>query len=253
MRILRVRTGFQADHSSSSYLFYAVDGKVSEKGKKLAETFSSSAEVDDRSVYYHKYGESELRNDAYRALLGQHYDVMAGESYDSWYLWIAVPRTPEMKKLLEPFSDVDDGGYRRLTVYDYGKRLAVEIFCEFEEDEYPSLETMVKRLGTIRSEILQGDVSFLQGVAHFYVTRAGEDEDEEDEDGPGEEIFADWSKPQLQEECERRGIDFRKSWTRDQLREALTSPVPGSRTTFTKPKKLSPAARRIVNRLDYRG
>src|SRR3989442_2026556 len=60
MRILRIRPGFQADHSSSSYLFYAVDGEVSEKGQQLAETFSSSAEVDEQYASFQKYGESKL-------------------------------------------------------------------------------------------------------------------------------------------------------------------------------------------------
>ena len=44
MRILRIRHGFQADHSSSSYLFYAVDKPVSAKGQQVAHRFSSRAE-----------------------------------------------------------------------------------------------------------------------------------------------------------------------------------------------------------------
>jgi hypothetical protein len=47
MRTLRVRRGFQADHSSSSYLFYAVDHPVSAAGQKLAHRYSSRAEVDE--------------------------------------------------------------------------------------------------------------------------------------------------------------------------------------------------------------
>jgi hypothetical protein len=41
MRILRIRHGFQVDHSSSSYLFYAVDHPVSAAGQKVAHRFSS--------------------------------------------------------------------------------------------------------------------------------------------------------------------------------------------------------------------
>jgi hypothetical protein len=68
MRILRVRHGFQADHSSSSYLFYAVDHDVSAEGQAVAHRYSSRAEVDDRTVRYLKWGESSLSSDAYEAL-----------------------------------------------------------------------------------------------------------------------------------------------------------------------------------------
>jgi hypothetical protein len=56
MRILRIRPGFQADHSSSSYLFYAADHPVPEKGRKIAHRYSSRAEVDDRTARYLKWG-----------------------------------------------------------------------------------------------------------------------------------------------------------------------------------------------------
>src|SRR5262245_38338324 len=102
MRILHVRSGFQADHSSSSYLFYAVDHDVSAAGQKVAHRFSSRAEVDKRSAWYVKWGESELASDAYRALLSGHYDVMASESYDSWTLMISLPKSPKMQAVLAP-------------------------------------------------------------------------------------------------------------------------------------------------------
>src|SRR4051794_13393706 len=105
MRILRVRRGFQADHSSSSYLFYAVDRPVGAQGQKVAHRFSSRAEVDDRTARYLKWGETSLNSSAYEALLSEHYDVMASESYDWWTLMIAVPKTPETEALLAPFHD----------------------------------------------------------------------------------------------------------------------------------------------------
>src|SRR5438046_3157288 len=106
MRILRVRYGFQADHSSSSYLFYAVDHPVSAKGQKVAHRYSSRADVDEHTARYQKWGESELSSDAYKALLGEHYDVMASESYDTWTLRVAVPKTPQTESLLAPFHDL---------------------------------------------------------------------------------------------------------------------------------------------------
>src|SRR3954454_3286546 len=95
MQILRVRRGFQADHSSSSYLFYAVDHPVSAAGQKVAHRYSSYAEVDEHYARYVKWGERELPPEAFPALLDEHYDVMVEESYGWWTLMIAVPKTPE--------------------------------------------------------------------------------------------------------------------------------------------------------------
>src|SRR5262245_47629538 len=131
MRILRLGPGFQADHSSSSYLFYAVDKPVSAAGQRVAHLFSSRADVDEHFARYQKWGESELSSDAYKALLSAHYDVMASESYDLWTLMIAVPRTPQLAALLAPFHELDDD-YRRMDVLRYGGRLVVEVTVQFK-------------------------------------------------------------------------------------------------------------------------
>jgi hypothetical protein len=262
MRILRIRYGFQADHSSSSYLFYAVDRPVSAAGQRVAHTFSSRAEVDEQFAAYQKWGDYELSSNAYKSLLGEHYDVMASESYDSWTLMMAVPRTARMVTLLRPFHDLSDGEFIRLDVHDYGKRLAVEVYCEFDyegplfEGRGDTLEDLSELLAEIRAEVLQGDVSFLQAVADFYEAGAEEDEDEEEAAAPP----ANWTKAELQEECARRGIAFRKSWTKDELRDALAAvPLPPARAYRPpaqkppggKPPKLSRAARTIVNSLGH--
>jgi hypothetical protein len=256
MRILRIRSGFQADHSSSSYLFYAVDGEVSAAGQRVAHRFSSRAEVDERFARYQKWGESELSDSAYRELLGEHYDVMASESYDSWTLMIAVPKTAEMKRLLRPFRDLDDGEFVRLDVHDYRKRLVVDVFCEFGDEGPPGdkddeFEGLVALLAKVRVEIMRGDVSFLDAVAQFYGAGA---EDEEDGADVPTAPPAEWTKAELQQECTRRGVTFRKSWSKDQLREALTAAAaPAARPGRSgKLPKLSRAAGRIVDSLSHR-
>jgi hypothetical protein len=265
MRILRVRPGFQADHSSSSYLFYAIDGPVSAAGQRVAHRFSSRAEVDEQFAHYLKWGETSLSPDAFPALLGEHYDVMAAESYDSWTLMIAVPKTRQMTQLLAPFHDLDDGEFTRLAVHDYGKRLAVEVFCDFDysgpvfnQPEDP-LEELVEYLVAIRSEVVGGDVSFLRAVADFYAAGAEEEDEDGETEPPAVETPAEWTKADLQQECRRRGIPFRQSWTKDQLRRALitaspaaVSKSPPGRAKRAKPPKLSRAARRIVDSLEHR-
>src|SRR5262249_47932427 len=170
----------------------------------------------------------------------------------------------DMQTLLAPFQEArgyDDLG---VEVEDYGRRLAVDIYCMFDYEgpvfgyEEDSLETLVELLSEIRGEILRGDVSFLQAVASFY--DAESDSSEERARGT---IAADGSgtsltKAELQQRCADRGIAFRKSWTKDQLRAALAAvegrrasgkPPARSETRGSRPR-LSRAARRIVDSLD---
>jgi len=177
MRILRVRRGFQADHGSSSYLFYAVDHEVSKKGQEIAHRYSSRAEVDEHSARYLKWGESSLSRDAFPALLDEHYDVMAEESYSWWTLMIAVPKTAEMKEILAPFKEARGDNDQGVEVIEYNKRMAVAIYCQFEGegvnfvdeyDEGDALNTLVNLLSKIRAELIEGDTSFLTAVAEFY-------------------------------------------------------------------------------------
>ena len=229
MRILRVRRGFQADHSSSSYLFYAVDHPVSAEGRAVARRYSSRAEVHDRTVRYQKWGESDLNSHAYKALLGAHYDVMVSESYDWWTLMIALPKTPQTQAILAPF--IDARGY--------------------DED---ALETLVDLLVEVRAELIDGDTSFLEAVVSFY--GGGEsDEDEADEGRPTPPPTAALdalSKGELQQQCEARGIAFRKSWTKAQLRDALaaTAPTPPSARPKGRESRLSRTAQKIVGQLE---
>ncbi len=266
MRILRVRRGFQADHSSSSYLFYAVDHEVSKKGQEIANRFSSSAEVDERFARYIKWGDRELKSSAFEKLLDEHYDVMAEESYSWFTLMIAVPKTPEMTAILAPFIDARGDNDQGIDVVEYHKRMAVTIYCQLEGDgvnfiedyEGDSLDGLVNLLAEIRAEIIDGNTSFLTAVADFY-NALDEDEDEEDDeeessDDSSPTSFDNMTRPELQQECERRGIACRKSWTKAQLQDALVA----SRAARTKSKprtkggqpKLSRAAKRIVGQLE---
>ena len=270
MRILRVRRGFQADHSSSSYLFYAVDREVSKAGQAIAHRYSSRAEVDEQYARYLKWGESSLSPEAYKALLDEHYDVMVEESYDWWTLMIAVPKTPQMRAILAPFTDARGYDDQGVDVQEFPKRLVVTICCQFEGNgvnfirnhDNDALDGLVGRLAKIRSELIQGDTSFLTAVADFY---DGLEEDEEDEEESSNDRsirssaqpFEDMSKAELKQECERHGIPYRKSWTKAQLQEALIASQPASARSKSKRGKakeskprLSRAGQTIVNELE---
>ncbi|MHB1425352.1 MAG: hypothetical protein ACYC3I_19450 [Gemmataceae bacterium] len=221
--------------------------------------------MDEYTARYLKWGDSDLSSDAYKTLLGGHYDVMASESYDWWTLMMAVPKTSDMQALLTPFLNArgyDDLG---LEVQDYGRRLAVVVYCMFDyqgpvfEYEEDSLETLVEILTVIRGEILKGDVSFLRAVASFYdavIEAANEDS--------GAELASDApslgqpseprTKAQLQQECAARGIVFLKSWNKEQLRTALaaaqtnrvSAKPPSPAKTRKKSPRLSRPAQRII-------
>jgi len=266
MRILRVRCGFQADHSSSSYLFYAVDRPVSAAGQAIANRFSSRAEVDKRYARYLKWGESSLSSTAYEALMNEHYDVMAEESYGWWTMMIAVPKNPEMKALLAPFADARGDNDQGVELQEFSKRLVVTVYCQLADDgadladdnDDEPLDFLVSLLAKVRAELLAGNTSFLTAVAEFYGGfDEDEDEDEEessdDRDESSATSFDDMSKAELQQECEKRGITYRKSWPKAQLLKALVaSGIPRSRGKSKKGStpKLSRAAKTIVDQLE---
>jgi hypothetical protein len=267
MRIIRVRRGFQADHSSSSYLFYAVDHPVSAGGRAVARRYSSRAEVHDRTARYQKWGDSSLSTQAYEALLGAHYDVMVSESYDWWTLMIALPGTARTRAMLAPFTDARGYDDQGVEVEGYGRRLVVVIYCAFEGNgvefagyDEDALETLVDLLVEVRAELIAGDTSFLEAVVSFYGGDESDDDEDEDEAGarrkrpaprPTTALDA-LSKGELRQRCEAAGVAYRKSWTKAQLRDALAAAAPAA--TGARPKRhrprLSRAAQKIVSQLE---
>ena len=187
MQILRVRRGFQADHSSSSYLFYAADKPVSEQGRRIAHRYSSRADVDKHSVRYQKWGDSDLSFGAYKALMAEHYDVMVSESYDWWTFIIAVPNSDTTKTLAKQFADARGGDDMGVDVERYGSRWAVSVYCALDQgcfamDDDDPFEHLVKLLVKVRKEIIGGDFSFLTAVARFYGDSEQESEAQESDD-----------------------------------------------------------------------
>jgi hypothetical protein len=261
MRILRVRRGFQADHSSSSYLFYAVDHEVSKRGQEIAHRYSSRADVDERTARYIKWGESSLSSSAFEQLLDEHYDVMAEESYSWWTLMIAVPKTAELKSILAPFKQARGDNDRGVEVIEYPKRMAIAVYCQFEGEgvnfasrDGDPLQRLVELLAKIRAEIIEGNTSFLTAVAEFYNALDEEEDEEESSDDRSATSFDNMTKTELQLECERRGIACRKSWTKARLQEALAPPPAargrGKPDSKANPPKLSRAAKSIVGQLE---
>ena len=169
--------------------------------------------------------------------MNEHYDVMAEESYGWWTMMIAVPKNPEMKAMLAPFADARGDNDQGVELQEFSKRLVVTVYCQLaddgadladEDDDGDPLDFLVKLLAKIRTELLAGNTSFLTAVAEFYGGfDEDEDEDEEkssdDRDESSATSFDDMSKAELQQECEKRGTRYRKSWTKAQLLKALVA------------------------------
>jgi hypothetical protein len=180
---------------------------------------------------------------------------------------IAVPKTPELKEALAEFSDARGDNDLGVDIQEYRKRMAVTVYCQFvdegveflEGDYYDSdiHEKLVDLLAKVRSDLIEGNTSFLSAVAEFYhAFDEDEDQDEEEASDDGEGSSAatldEMSKSELQEECDRRGADYKKSWTKAQLLKALASKRPARPRGKTRAgsRKLSRAARTIVNQLE---
>lgn len=261
MRVLHARQGFQADHSSSSYLFYAIDSPVSAEGQRVAHEYSSRAEVSSRRVRYEKWGDSELGRGAYKALLGAHFDVMVSESYDTWTLAIALKKTKALEKALAPFKsacDFDEAGMR---VEDWGERLAVFVYCRMDMSAAifagrgSAFDGIVRRLGTVRDELREGNTSFLQGVAEVFGDDDTDDDREEEDEGDepaappvrGKQVSAAMTKRELLEECERRGVEAKWGWTKERILAALTPPPRPRKTPAPRPQAPSRAAQDLLD------
>jgi hypothetical protein len=124
-------------------------------------------------------------------------------------------------------------------------------FAGYDED---TMETLADLLVKVRAELIGGDPSFLEAVVSFY----GGDESDEDEAGgehptpPPTATLDALSKGELQQQCEARGIAYRKSWTKAQLRDALAAVAPAAASARPKGRRsrLSRAAQKIVSQLE---
>ena len=161
-----------------------------------------------------------------------------------------------------PIQTVRGDNDQGIEVVEYKKRMAVAIYCQFEGegvnlidqyDDTDALSTLVDLLAKVRAELMEGDTSFLNAVAEFYNALDEDEKSSEDDEEPSSMSIDDMSKTDLQQECERRGITYRKSWTKAQLQEALAA----SRASRTRARprkggrpKLSQAAQTIVGQLE---
>jgi hypothetical protein len=218
MKILSVRRGFLADHSSTSYEFVALDKPLSSEARAAVGDLSSRADPTARRVSFVYHAEGYDIPGGWEPLMEQYYDVMYSESYDWWTLAMAFDTSDE--ELAENLRKYAFDGVEELGVSVTGSagRMIVTISCrldagtilggfpedrdgneewdedneeEYEdedEDEVEIGDALLALLARVRKRLIQGDFSPLYAVWEQY----GYEDDEEDEE---------WETPPVPDEA----------------------------------------------------
>lgn len=140
MKILSIRKGFQGDHSSTSYEFYAIDKPLNKSEQAAVGSLSSRAMPTKRRVSFIYHGDWSDLPGGWEPLVEKYYDVMYSESYGWWTLAIAF--NTEAQNVAEitkyEFDGTDDLG---VSVESKANRVLVKIACRLDysiniDDEY---------------------------------------------------------------------------------------------------------------------
>jgi len=186
IRILSIQHNFEADHSSSSYEFFALDKLTPEQRAGVQDLTGESPR---RHLRFHYMGDwRDIPSDWPDKLLTLGYDIMVSESYDWWAVHLSLPHDPELMGRLQQYEcDSDGNGFRlevsgdRMVLYfgmqlDYGAA-----YDAFGEDPFEGLADLFEG---VRSELFAGDLSVVWAMCETY----GGYEDEETEPEPVEPL-----------------------------------------------------------------
>lgn len=177
MRILSIRHGFEADHSSSSYEFFAL-GKLTPEQRAAVE--KQIGESPRRHLSFHYQGDwNDIPSAWPDKLLTLGYDIMVSESYDWWSVYVSLPHDPDLAERLRQYEcDSDGNGFslemvgERMILYfgmqmDYGAA-----YDTFGEDAFEGLADLFEK---VREELLAGDPSAVWAVYETYGGREDEE------------------------------------------------------------------------------
>jgi hypothetical protein len=202
MKILSIRKGFLADHSSTSYEFMAVDKKLDTKARSAVSRLSSRVRPTTRRASFVYHGDWSDLPGGYDALMAKYYDVMYSESYDWWTLAFAFNTTKkDLVNKLKKYAvrGVEDLG---VDVSYRNKRVMITVYCRMdnsylpesndvwldegydddEEETYHPEDKLMTLLVKVRDRLKKGDCQPLYAVWETY---GYEDEDgDEPEEAP---------------------------------------------------------------------
>ncbi|MFN2153802.1 MAG: hypothetical protein ACK2VA_11300 [Anaerolineae bacterium] len=177
MRILSIRRSYDADHSSSSYEFFAFDRLTDEQRSAVRKLTGESARCHLR---FHYMGDwSDIPSGWPDKLLTMGYDVLVSESYDWWDVCLSLPDDPALRKRLQPYLCQSDTGSLYLQMVgdrmlaNFGMHLDYDAaFGAFGQDMFEGLAELFEQ---VRDELLSGNL----GAAWvLYQACGGRDEEE---------------------------------------------------------------------------
>ena len=190
MKIISIRKGFAADHSSTSYEFYAIDNILGPKEQAAVSSLSSRVNPTGKRASFIYHGEWSELPGGWEPLMENFYDVMWSESYGWWTLVMAWNSdTATIKKFKQfDFAGVDDVG---ISTYNKNNRLIMSIDCRldilitddkngyfdnsyYEEEDYSeennNVDNLLLLLEKNREYIMKGDYRLLKGIIDLYAT-----------------------------------------------------------------------------------
>jgi hypothetical protein len=161
MRIISLRRGFEADHSSSTYEFFALDRLTPEQRAAVRDLTGESPR---RHLSFHYMGDRSAIPSGWKdKLLTMGYDILVTESYDWWAVYLSLPHDPALLERLLPYTcDSDGNGFdvrlvrERMILY-FGMQLDYSAaYSAFGEDPFEGLADLFE---AVRDELLAGDLS----------------------------------------------------------------------------------------------
>lgn len=131
MKILSLRKGFQADHSSTSYEFFAVEKPLNASERKQVSGLSSRARPTKRRVSFIYHGDWNNLPGGWEPLVENYYDVMYSESYGWWTLVMAFNTNQKTINRISGFqyTGIDDLG---IDIFARGNRVVITIYCRMD-------------------------------------------------------------------------------------------------------------------------
>ena len=87
MNIISIRRGFECNHNSSNYEFFASEKPLTTPQRRNVVGYSSRSSPGTRKATYQYHGDwGDLPSEAEDDLLTNGFDILVSESYDWWYL-----------------------------------------------------------------------------------------------------------------------------------------------------------------------
>lgn len=169
MKILSVRQGFDADHSSSTYEFFALERLTAKQRQAVSALTGESAR---QHLQFHYHGDwNDLPFAWINQLLTLGYDILVTESYDWWGVYLALPHDPGLQKRLAAYQcDAENGlqveGVENRIILYFGMQLDYNaVYHALGRDPFKGVAELFEG---IREELIEGDLSAVRAHHHTY-------------------------------------------------------------------------------------